>query len=224
MKDIIDFLSSSLVTNIITIISIVSGFVFYFYKKSPSLSIDWNGSNIILYNKKETSVVIRNIRLVKRDRLKFCFEPNSFYHVYPSDIYGIQSTQDDPLNIEVKPNDLVKELQIDYRNLKSLYDYFLPYEYENSVIKKLNKPTKMIKCYIAIYLTSGNVKYTPLPADFYDFYRDSFLYEYSEDFKIFSGESKVRINFQTKDSKYFYKENLLSNYEISRRNYYYLYK
>ena len=225
---VIDIFTSPLLGGVLGVFTVGLSFAIYLYKKHPSLvtkfSHSQSGLILTLRNKKDVSVNVSYIRLVKKNGSKPIVESNSFFYVVPSDKYDFQSTQDDNLEIEIKPNSSVKELHINYLNLKYLYDFFIPYERHGLPFKQLNRRTKMERCHIAIYLTSGRIQYIPLPLNFYDYYRDSIRMEFERDFLNFSGKGMVKIHFSTKEHERKYKEELLQKYEIACRNYYFLSK
>lgn len=215
----------------ITLIAALLPIAFWRYKTRPAIKVQVTNSENKIYldirNPKDSTVQIRNIKLVKKTFFSVSPKQDSsaFNYLVESKSNGMLSNQHDDVSIMIERHGKVETLEIDYLNIASLYHFFLPYEYELSAqVRMLRKKTKMTTCHIAIFLKSGSIKYIHLPESFYSYYRYREGMEMDRDLAIISGKTDVSRHFSSKESESLHKEYCLNLYRIVRRNYHLLWR
>lgn len=208
-----------------SVISIILGFVFWLYRKTPSLKVNKRNETgkiiLTMRNNKDCDVKISHIRLVRKSLIKEdIYNENTLSGLIQKNDGFFYTSQNDDLGIEMKKNSSSKEIVISYIDIHSLYDDFLPYNYSLKYqMQYLNNIVRMPKCHIAIYLDSGKTIYVDIPKDYYRCYKEYIKFRFEHDFEIYCGRSLTSIHFKNQEQKLLYQKNLLDRYSINIRTF-----
>ncbi len=217
----------ALLTAVMTLIAAIIPIVFYIIRRKYTLKlssyIERGNLKLIIYNSKEIDISITHIRLVDKQLFSSpIHDEGAFFTLFDLKEAEFGSTQNDTLDITIKSKAPNKEFLFPLDNISNLYDYFIPYKYlynnERNHSKILNKPTKMTKCCLGVFLKGGKVITLSLPKEFYSYYKELVASEYDSDIRILNNKSNIKLCFKSLDSYINYKNCLLDCYQTSKKN------
>lgn len=202
----------------------------YFYKKDRVIKVLNNEGHqhlsLSIWTNRESEVKIKHAKLVRKSLFnsKPMVHKDCYGYLIEHPIDRFLCTQDFELDIKIVPNSAVQHFKIEYRNIAMLYDSFLPYRYDKEVLE-LRSMTKMITCHIGLYLDSGKIIYIPIPDSFYDYYRNCVGTKYDEDIQMsFETHPRTKYHYTSEDIKIESQKKYMDYYQISRTNFYLLYR
>ncbi|MFC1502813.1 hypothetical protein ACFL53_00455 [Pseudomonadota bacterium] len=176
-----------------------------------------NGYELILLNRAHVYAEVESINLVFKQGLFKKVSYDSYFSDLVTSIF--EDVEGDAEKLKIHPSSPSKSVDISFDNLCVQYNTFLPYNPDG----ELTKPIKMPKCYVGVYLTSGEVFYKKLPDNFYVTYRENIGSQFELDIFHCSNEPDKYFVYESSGELYEKQQEYLEQYTKSRRNYHLLF-
>ena len=153
----------------------------------------------------------------------YILEKKASYRGIYYEAVGLELTNWDfeEVNIDKRsllPNQPQTTFTIDNHTLSLCYNNLLPYK--NGL---LDKPVKMPKCFVRVFLTNGESFIMKMPLMFYSCYRDQVGCQHNDEMSRLSTEPSKYIAYKDSQQLYKIQQEALNRYSIARNNYHLLF-
>ncbi|MUL11813.1 hypothetical protein [Aliivibrio fischeri] len=173
-----------------------------------------NNIELTLLNRGHVYVEVEKINLVIKNQFSV---KDQYDNSYGRDLirWFLESDEFDLDNLKLFPNSDSRKIEIEFCSLQMQYNKFLPYNNVGEILR----PVKMPKCYIGVFLTSGEVFYIKLPSDFYHLYRESIGNQYDRELSLLSNNPSNYYAYDSPEELHIKQQSILNEYFKARRNY-----
>ncbi|EKO3855104.1 hypothetical protein JZN62_004871 [Vibrio harveyi] len=185
--------------------------------KSVLKQEDCRSIKLTVLNRGHMYVEIDRIDLVVKKLFKQCINHDS-QDLGDLSGYYFESKQEENEQYILPISSPPKSIEIDNSMLYLQYHSFVPYK--NGT---LDKPFKLPKCHIGIFLKSGEVFYVKMPVNFYRNYRDFVGSQFDEELYRLSVHPERYYAYCDYEELRTKQERILERYSQARKNYHLLF-